>query len=73
MPHPDDQPGPLSVYRAFVVQFDTHTDVERGHLAGRVEHVVSGQAVLFHSLETLLTFIAQLLHTGPRTVNDSET
>ena len=47
MPHPDDQPGPLSVYRAFVVQFDTHTDVERGHLAGRVEHVVSGRPCSF--------------------------
>ena len=66
MPHPDDQPGPLSVYRAFVVQFDAHTDVERGHLAGRVEHVVSGQATPFHSLETLLTFMARLLHTQHR-------
>ena len=91
MPHPDDQPGPLSVYRAFVVQFDTHTDVERGHLAaverdelgevvgvigyrdGRVEHVVSGQAIQFHSLETLLAFMVQLLHTGHRHGGDGET
>ena len=73
MPHPDDQPGPLSVYRAFVVQFDTHTDVERGHLAGRVEHVVSGQAIQFHSLETILTFIAQLLHTEHRAGADGDT
>jgi len=64
MPHPDDHPAHLSVYRAFVVQFDTHTDIERGHLAGQVEHV---------SLETLLGFIAQLLHTGGRPVDDSET
>jgi hypothetical protein len=35
--------------------------VEQGHLAGRVEHVVSGQAADFQSLETLLTFIAQVL------------
>ena len=42
MPHPDDQPGPLSVYRAFVVQFDAHTDVERGHLAGRLDAVQTG-------------------------------
>jgi hypothetical protein len=61
------------VYRAFVVQFDTHTDVERGHLAGRVEHVVSGQAMQFHSLETLLAFMAQLLHTGHRPGGDGET
>jgi hypothetical protein len=56
-----------------VVQFDTHTDVARRRLAGRVEHVVSGQAIQFHSLETLLAFIAQLLHTGRRTVDDGET
>ena len=73
MPHPDDQPGPLSVYRAFVVQFDTHTDVKHGHLAGRVEHVVSGQAIQFRSLETLLAFMAQLLHTGHHLVNDGKT
>jgi hypothetical protein len=73
MPYPDDQPGHLSVYRAFVVQFDTYTDVERGHLAGRVEHVVSGQAAQFHSVETLLAFIAQLLHPGSRTAGDEET
>jgi hypothetical protein len=56
-----------------VLQFDTHTDVERGHLAGKVEHVVSGQAIQFHSLETLLGFMAQLLHTERRPVDDGET
>jgi hypothetical protein len=72
MPPPDEQPGPLSVHRAFVVQFDTHTDVARGRLAGRVEHVVSGEASQFHSLETLLAFIAELLHTEHRPVDDDE-
>ena len=71
MAHADEQHGPLSVARAFVVQFDTHTDVERGHLAGRVEHVVSGQALPFHSLETLLAFVAQLLHTPPSPGDDA--
>lgn len=47
MQPPDEQLGPLSVHRAFVVQFDAHTDVARGRLAGRVEHVVSGQALSF--------------------------
>jgi hypothetical protein len=70
MAHADEQYSPLSVARAFVVQFDTHTDVERGHLAGRVEHVVSGQASQFRSLETLLAFVAQLLHTQSRPVDD---
>ena len=72
MPYPDDQPGPLSVHRAFVVQFDTHTDVERGRLTGRVEHVVSGQAMLFDSLETLLAFIAQLLRRRDSPGGDGE-
>ena len=30
MPSPDDQPSHLFGYRAFVVQFDTRTKVERG-------------------------------------------
>jgi hypothetical protein len=52
----------LSVHWAFVVQFQSDTAVEQGHLAGRVEHVVSGQGTAFQSLETLLAFIAQVLH-----------
>ena len=58
---PADNPAHLSVHRAFVVQFQTDTALEQGHLAGRVEHVVSGQATDFESLETLLAFIAQVL------------
>jgi len=41
----------LAVHWAFVVQFRTETDMERGQFEGRVEHVVSGQATPFHSLE----------------------
>ena len=51
----------LSVHRAFVVQFQADTAVEQGRLAGRVEHVVSGQTVDFQSLEMLLAFIAEVL------------
>ena len=58
---PADHPAPLSVTRAFVVQLRAETAVEQGSLAGRVEHVVSGQATAFQSLETLLAFIAQVL------------
>ena len=54
-------PAPLSVTRAFVVQLRADTVVEQGHLAGRVEHVVSGQATDFQSLETLLAFMARVL------------
>ena len=56
-----DNPAPLSVTRAFVVQFRADTVVEQAHLTGRVEHVVSGQATDFQSLETLLAFIARVL------------
>jgi hypothetical protein len=56
-----DKPAHLSVDRAFVVQFQSDTAVLQGRLAGRVEHVVSGQATYFQLLETLLTFIAQVL------------
>jgi len=53
--------SPLSPYRAFVVQFRKETEVARGRVSGRVEHVVSGQATHFASLEELLTFIGQVL------------
>lgn len=52
---------PLSVHRAFVVQFRAETDVEGGRLEGRVEHVTSGQATHFHSLDDLLAFLGKVL------------
>ena len=58
---PADKPAHLSVTRAFVVQFRADAAVEQGHLSGRVEPVVSGQATNFQSLETLLAFIARVL------------
>jgi hypothetical protein len=51
----------LSVTRAFVVQLRAETAVEQGHLAGRVEHVVSGQSTDFETLEMLLAFMARVL------------
>jgi len=53
--------APLSPQRAFVVQFRAETDVAAGHLVGRVEHVVSGQATTFDTLEGLLAFLARVL------------
>jgi hypothetical protein len=57
----------LSVHYAFVVHFRLKSDVARGRLAGRVEHVVSGQTAHFTSLEELLEFVARVLATvrGP--------
>jgi len=56
--------GPsLPTNRAFVVQFRAETEAERGRWVGRVEHVVSGQATHFASLEELLAFITKVLTT----------
>ena len=57
------EPSPLLPQWAFVVQFRAETEVERGACTGRVEHVVSGQAMHFQSLEELLAFIARVLAT----------
>jgi hypothetical protein len=37
------------------------SNVRQGRLAGRVEHVVSGQATHFASLEELLAFMGRVL------------
>jgi hypothetical protein len=56
---PDDQPFP--VQRAFVVQVHATAAVAQGPLTGRVEHVLSGQAVHFQTVDDLLAFIARVL------------
>jgi hypothetical protein len=45
------------------VYFRTSTAIAQGQIAGRVEHVVSGQATHFQSLEELLEFMARVLTT----------
>jgi hypothetical protein len=60
---PAEAPSALSPHRAFVVQFRAETEVGQGRCTGRVEHVVSGQATRFASLEELVAFIAQVLAT----------
>jgi hypothetical protein len=52
---------PLSPQRAFVVQFHADTAFRAGRVSGRVEHVVSGQATAFSSLEVLLAFMDRVL------------
>jgi hypothetical protein len=59
----------LPTDRAFVIQFTAATDMQRRHIAGRVEHVVSGQSVHFKSLQGLLAFIAQTLQQNQGTGN----
>jgi hypothetical protein len=60
---PQQQTGKalLSVHRAFVVHFRISTSIAQGRIEGRAEHVVSGQAAHFASLEELLAFIARML------------
>ncbi len=57
----EDRSAPLPHHRAFVVQFQIDTEIETGRMSGRVEHVVSGRAIRFDSLEALLAFIGQTL------------
>jgi hypothetical protein len=63
MKPPSEDPSSLSPYRAFVVQFRAEADLAHERCTGRVEHVVSGQATHFDSLEELLAFIARVLTT----------
>jgi hypothetical protein len=49
------------VHRAFVVQLQATAVVAQGQLSGRVEHVLSGQAAHFQTLDELLAFMARVL------------
>lgn len=53
--------SPLSVHRAFVVQFRTETDASLRHVAGRVEHVASQHTASFQSWADLRAFMARVL------------
>jgi hypothetical protein len=61
MPQDTAEPGPLSVHYAFLVYLRAESHVTHRRVAGRVEHVVSGQARHFSSLEDLLAFMTQVL------------
>jgi hypothetical protein len=61
-PLPD---APLSPSWAFVVQLREGTELTPDALRGRVEHILSGQATLFTSLEELRAFMAHVLASPP--------
>jgi hypothetical protein len=63
MPKHSAGKAPLSVHWAFVVHFRLSTNIARGQIEGRVEHVVSGQSMHFDSLEELLAFMRKVLAT----------
>jgi hypothetical protein len=55
----------LPANRAFVVQLHADAEVDKGHVFGRVEHIVSFQATHFQSVEELLAFIKRIMMTNP--------
>jgi hypothetical protein len=63
---------PLLPTHTFVVQLRSDTQVEAGQLTGRVEHLLSRHAMMFESLDTLLTFIARMLQEVRNTSTDQE-
>jgi len=53
--------SPLSVHRAFVVQFRAETDAAYGRVMGRIEHVASQETASFRSWEEMQEFMTQSL------------
>ena len=54
------EPGPrapLLAHRAFVVQLRADADPGNGTMSGRIEHVSSGAAALFESVEQLIAWM----------------
>jgi hypothetical protein len=54
-------PPPLSPDWAFVVQLREGTPLTPEGMQGRIEHVVSGKATHFHSLEEARAFMERVL------------
>jgi hypothetical protein len=54
-------PAPLSPDWAFVVQFREGSTLTPEGMQGRVEHIVSGEATLFSSLEEVRAFMEHAL------------
>ena len=76
MPRRSTADAPLSPYWAFVVQLREGTPLAPEAMYGRVEHLVTGQAALFTSLDELHAFMARVLekvvsrqHSGVRRGN----
>jgi hypothetical protein len=57
---PTSQPA-YPTQRAFVVQVHGEADITQEEVWGRVEHIVSGQAMHFETVEALVQFIVQVL------------
>ena len=57
------------VSRSFLVHLRTDADLPKGRVVGRVEHVHSGDAMHFQSIEELISFMAALLDPDPPCMN----
>jgi hypothetical protein len=57
---PTSQPA-YPTQRAFVVQIHVKADIAQSEVRGRVEHIVTGQATHFETVEALVQFIVQVL------------
>ena len=51
----------LSIHRSFIVRLYPGIDLDAGEISGWVEHIVSGEAGEFHTVEELLRFIGHQL------------
>jgi hypothetical protein len=58
---PGGDDAPLAARRAFVVQLRGGTEPTPHWFVGRVEHVSTGQAATFQSIDDLLAFIGRVL------------
>jgi hypothetical protein len=51
----------LSIHRSFIVRLYPEVNLDSGEISGQVEHIVSGEAKEFCSVEELLRSIDHLL------------
>ncbi|WP_089945646.1 hypothetical protein [Candidatus Entotheonella palauensis] len=72
MPRASDSASPLSVQRAFVVQFRAAARIEAGRVTGRVEHIASRTATDFDTLEDLLAFFHELLQPSDQNTDKAD-
>jgi hypothetical protein len=54
-------PDTLSIHRSFIVRLYPGVDLDAAKISGWVEHIVSGEAGEFRSVEDLLGFIRRLM------------
>ena len=73
MPESLSLPVPLSPHWAFVVQLRHGTPLTAAGLQGRIQHLISGQATTFSSLEEARAFMERVLTASqPEGTTDEE-